>query len=450
MPAKRKAFPLILILLSAIIALCGCTVEIYDLQPVLPTVLTPTPFRTATPVSRQALPLLDALATSTPPIHLAPTPVTVQTAVDILDVRMIDGGIGWAIAHLPNGIGKLIVRTIDGGETWENVTPPELIYDNLGRNLEPAAYFIDANQAFILYWETDRWTPERGVQVYRTRDAGASWTPFDLPIEGYTLQQFSDVKIRFLTPQFGWIFATLSRTSDLQFVGLYTTVNGGDSWNMMISSDSTNMPPKGIKNGAVFRNAAEGWISGTNPSDSPGTMLYQTKDGGNRWAAVPLPDPVGDGVPSDLFTSGIYSCEMSVPVFVDILYQYAWSRVACRGGSIDGQIAFVYWTYDSGATWLSYKLPAAVGHLTFYGIYQGWYSVPNDGEDPSFPFKILTTQDGGSTWMTIANTAWDSRLQFITPAIGFGIVDFQGRAAFVKSTDGGYNWVQSFPMLNPD
>ena len=56
MPAKRKAFPLILILLAAIIALCGCTVEIYDLQPVLPTVLTPTPFRTATPVSRQALP----------------------------------------------------------------------------------------------------------------------------------------------------------------------------------------------------------------------------------------------------------------------------------------------------------------------------------------------------------------------------------------------------------
>ena len=72
MPAKRKVFPLILILLAAIIVFCGCTVEIYDLQPVLPTVLTPTPFRTATPVSRQALPLLDALATSTPPIHLAP------------------------------------------------------------------------------------------------------------------------------------------------------------------------------------------------------------------------------------------------------------------------------------------------------------------------------------------------------------------------------------------
>ena len=35
MPAKRKAFPLILILLAAIIVFCGCTVEIYDLQPVL-------------------------------------------------------------------------------------------------------------------------------------------------------------------------------------------------------------------------------------------------------------------------------------------------------------------------------------------------------------------------------------------------------------------------------
>lgn len=446
----RRRFRLLMMILMLFMPLIlnGCTIEIYDLQPVLPTGVTPTALQTATPVERQSN-LLSSLFTSTPPIHLAPTSIAQPTAIEILDVTMINGGTGWGIGHLPGGVGKLIIRTTDGGENWTNVTPPDLLYQSAARSLEPAAYFLDANQAFILYWEIDKWSPEKGVQVYRTRDGGASWTPVPLPIEGFTLQQFRDVEIRFLTPQFGWIFATLSVTQDLQFVGLFTTVNGGDSWNTMISSDSTNMTPKGIKNGAVFRNATEGWISGKNPLDSPGTLLYQTKDGGNSWNVQTLPPPVGADVPADLFTSPAFSCDMSVPVFVDVQYQYAWSRVVCGGGTLAAPVAFVYWTYDSGASWRSFKLPAAEGNLTFYGIYQGWYSVANEGAEDTFPFKILSTQNGGQDWTSIANTAWDSRLQFIAPAIGFGIVEFQGRPAFVKSTDGGYNWVQTFPMLRP-
>lgn len=445
----QKFRSILIILLSALL-LSGCGVEIYDLQPVLPTEITPTAIRTVTQVVRQDQGAIGALFTATPPIHLAPTSITERTAIEILDVTMINGGVGWGIGHLPNGIGKLIVRTVDGGETWKNVTPAEILYQNGGRNLEPSAYFIDVNQAFILYWETDRWSPDKGVQVYRTRDGGETWTDVDLPLSGYTLLQFKSVQIRFLTAQFGWIFASLGQTQDLEFIGLYTTVNGGDSWNTMVSSDSTNLTAKGTKTGAVFRNATEGWISSKTTADAPGTVLYQTKDGGNSWAAQPLPQPTEDNVPTDLFTNPAYSCELSVPTFVDINYQYAWAKLVCSGGNLKEPVGFVYWTYDNGASWHEYKLPTAEGHLTFYGIYQGWYSVFNEGGDPMLPYQILSTQNGGETWETIANTAWDSQLQFIAPTVGFGIVEFQGRPAFVKSTDGGYNWNQSFPMVSPD
>jgi hypothetical protein len=43
----------------------------------------------------------------------------------------------------------------------------------------------------------------------------------------------------------------------------------------MVSPDSINLPSKGGKNGAVFRNATEGWISGSNAKDDP-VVYYGT------------------------------------------------------------------------------------------------------------------------------------------------------------------------------
>ena len=91
----QKFRSILIILLSALL-LSGCGVEIYDLQPVLPTEITPTAIRTVTQVVRQDQGAIGALFTATPPIHLAPTSITERTAIEILDVTMINGGVGWA------------------------------------------------------------------------------------------------------------------------------------------------------------------------------------------------------------------------------------------------------------------------------------------------------------------------------------------------------------------
>ncbi|NMB92753.1 MAG: hypothetical protein GYA26_00905, partial [Flexilinea flocculi] len=59
------------------------------------------------------------------------------------------------------------------------------------------------------------------------------------------------------------------------------------------------------------------------------------------------------------------------------------------------------------------------------------------------------TSNGGVDWNVISRTAWKSKLHFITPVIGWGIVEYQGRNAMVKTEDGGFTWSQILPMVNP-
>ena len=111
-------------------------------------------------------------------------------------------------------------------------------------------------------------------------------------------------------------------------------------------------------------------------------------------------------------------------------------------------VSILYWTYDRLSTWRTLRLPVAEGDLSFYGIEYGWYAVQNaPGSD--FPYQILFTEDGGENWRTAAQLAWDSRLQFITPSIGFAIATYMGMPALVRTNNSGFAWEQVFAFINP-
>jgi hypothetical protein len=151
---KPLSFFLFVVLFT--ISISGCKVRIFDLQPIIPTIPSPTVYTTPTIVMRQTNPPEPAI-TNTPPIHLAPTQILQMTAIDILDLVMINGAEGWGIGKIPQGEGKIVVRTSDGGVNWKNVTPYEAIYANVGKDVEISTYFLDANRAWILFWETNQW-----------------------------------------------------------------------------------------------------------------------------------------------------------------------------------------------------------------------------------------------------------------------------------------------------
>lgn len=386
--------------------------------------------------------------TNTPPIQLGPTKVTEKTAIELSELVMINGASGWGVAHIPGGVGQMIVRTQDGGLSWRNVTPAQLITRYGNRNVTVKSYFLNTTNAWIIYHDEENWTSERGVSLWLTIDGGSVWEEVALPLDGYSAQHFQKIQIAFLDDQIGWIFASLGSSQEREFIGLYTTHDGGKNWSVMVSSDSANLSSKGMKNGASFRNAAEGWISGSNAPDEPGVLLWRTMDGGNTWTTQILPPLEAENLPPGYLSDGNTHCTLTPLKFVDFQFQYAWTKMRCQDGLLAEPVAVIYWTYDSGATWRMFRLPKADGDAVFYGIYQGWYSQAA-GEGSATPYEVQITMDGGSSWSIAAQTAWKSSLQFITGTIGWGIVEYQGRLAMVKTGDAGRSWEQIYPLLIP-
>ena len=431
----------ILLAIGILLLICGCSVRIYDLQPIIVGTNTPLPTRPVqafvgtTPtssVSSQA---------PTPPIHIAPTAITTTTDVNILEINMIDGGTGWGIGLIPGGQDKLVLRTTDGGQNWKNVTPSQVMYENAGKTVDVSGCFRDENHAWVLFRETGANDSQAGVRIWYTSDGGSSWDFSVLPEEGYTIQHFTDPKISFLDTQTGWIFAGLGGADARQYVGIYTTYDGGRNWTAMVTSNSGNLPSTGKKNGVLFRNTLDGWVSCENTAAEPDTLLWQTFDGGNTWFKQYLPAPYGINIPDGLMSDPNIRCSLSVPRFVDAQSQYAWAVLHCSGGSLSEPVAILYWSYDRLSSWKTYRLPAADGALTFYGIEYGWYSVATPpGSDNPNPYEILFTEDGGENWRPAVYTLWDSRLQFITPSVGFGIAISGGRPWLVTSSDSGFHW----------
>ena len=440
----------LLFFLSGILLLASaCSVQIYDLQPII--VGTNTPLPTVTPVrafvNNTPTPVREVSA-STPPVHLAPTPISQRVSVNILEITMVDGGIGWAIGRIPGSKDKLVLRTTDGAENWKNVTPSQVIYDSAGMVTEAVGCFRDADHAWLIFQDENSFDAKKGIRVWYTEDGGQTWSSADLPVSGTSVQYFSDPKISFLDTQTGWIFAGVAKIEGREYNGLYTTYDGGKSWTAMVSSNTGNLSSATRKNGAVFRDNLEGWITGENAMSDPSAVLWHTFDGGNTWYQQLFPEPWGLNIPAGLLSDPSISCSLGIPKFVDFQYQYAWTVLKCSGGSLSEPVSILYWTYDRLSTWRTLRLPAAEGDLSFYGIEYGWYAVQNaPGSD--FPYQILFTEDGGENWRTAAQLAWDSRLQFITPSIGFAIATYMGMPALVRTNNSGFAWEQVFAFINP-
>lgn len=428
----------------------ACSVRIYDLQPIIVGTDTATP-TTQTKETFAAVTPSPAIrsATATPPIHISPTEITEPISVNILDIAMIDGGTGWGIGQIPGKSDKMVLRTGDGAATWKNITPPEAIYDQAGKIRDIAYCFRDELHAWLMFYAPDGSFSSEELRVWSTEDGGQTWESSPLPLAGYGIQFFTSPQIGFLDSQTGWLFAHIGKTANREYIALYTTYDGGRNWNAMVTSDSGNLSSLGRKNGAVFRDTLEGWISSQNTAEEPDMILWHTMDGGNTWFKQPVPAPYGYNIPDGLLIDPSYTCRFSTPKFTDTMYQCAWAVLRCAKQDAGEPVSILYWTQDRLVSWKTLRLPAFDGDLSFYGIEYGWYAVSTTpGSD--FPYEILFTEDGGENWRTASRLAWDSRLQFITPAVGFGIATYNGQPALVKTMNSGFSWEQIFPIVTSD
>ena len=384
---------LLLLLLSA----CGTTASTPTVaQPAEP----PPTQQPSTEIPPTPIPDTPAPAAINAPIVEAPALVTIHF-LNELD--------GWGVTNTQ------IVRTNDGGITWYNVTPPNV--SQAGYYL--SAFVLDNEHVWIQVPDMTNY-PNAGT-LYRTSDAGVTWTFVTTP--------FSGADMTFLDNNNGWVFSDLGAGAGSQAVAVYQTTDGGTTWTQTYTNDPNqptakdSLPLGGIKSGLTPLNMKTAWVSGVVYSD--GTVyLYRTDDGGANWSQVTslsLPpvaqntqisfDPVHFVTAQDAFvTVHIPSDQTQMAVFVSNDAGNTWSftpTLIPEGGSADFLSATeaviyngkqFYVTHDAARTWSVVPSDPAFSDtfamMDFVNTSTGWVITLDSNNHRS----LFRTTDGGVTW----------------------------------------------------
>ena len=409
-------------------------------SPVNPASPTPPP-ETSTPAMATATPTFPPVITATPQPATATPAVTLTSppGVKIDVIKMIDVDSGWAVGQYISTTTDDILRTADGGNNWRAVTPPEP-----NRNGKHAvAFFLDANHAWVNYSVQPSGSPPAAFSVWRTTDGGASWDPVSTSLSGLTMDSFTTSQIGFSDANHGWLMSILGAGMSHTYFAIYTTVDGGASWTLVVSPDKNNADMACSKSGVWFRDADHGILSGNCYGVVKGLYLYATEDGGENWAPLDLPAPASM---SDAFTSESTACGADAPYFFD--GSHGMLMVTCANMNEDQPSRWIYRTSDGGASWGSSPMPRPYGGYYFLNPQKGWYLGQTDPAAFS-DVNVYQTGDGGKNWDKVSGTQWGGVLYFVDENNGWVIAKSDSGQAFVRTYNGGLSYALLTPHLAP-
>ncbi len=399
---------------------------------------TATEVPSSTPEAETATPETGGPAIN-PIVHLAAgQPVTVTT------IHMLDATTGWAVSQAEGDPDDHVLRTADGGLTWRDVTPPE--------NTDPAAplgngattFFMDANTAWAAYYDRTIGPVTTSPVVWRTTDAGKTWTQSQ-PLDVKDAAFYSPSDIVFVDTRSGWLMAHVDAGMMHDYVFVFATADGGQSWEQVVDPFKDNLPQGCGKNGMTFVDAKTGWVMGDCQGVQPGPpYLQKTTDGGRTWQALALPPPPDR---ADLFTRDDAACGAYALKFFSP--QSAVMAVKCLFFTTNPlrTDSFLYTTTDGGQTWRSSASPAS--QVTFLNPNVGWALTAGDPNNPAAPRDLYQTGNSGQTWTKIKSVNWDGQLDFVTDQEGWTAAKAGDAVALVHTTDGGKTWKEIKPQIAP-
>jgi photosystem II stability/assembly factor-like uncharacterized protein len=336
-------------------------------------------------------------------------------------IDMMDSQSGWAW----RGISQLY-RTDDGAATWHEVHLQ-------GRMQVTGASFLDGQEAWL------PGVPDADVQqpVFHTLNGGMTWSKLG-SLPGPNLE------LHFHDAHLGWALNGMGAAGNI-FYRAYQTTDGGQTWSRLEVTG-----PGGADSGAMagsihimtgdslaFMPPSMIWIASGFGIATPYAGLKLSQDGGRTWQDL---NPV---LPADL-GNGHTPVITSPPQFVTDQDAFLPVRVG------DREVFFA--SHDAGASWslLPPVLPAGrmMASAQFVNLTDGFTTCGAE---------LCATQDGGKSWQSIAapfpfgpagGDAFISQFDFVDGVTGWGmLMDQQGNAALLKTTDGGHTWIRLQPRL---
>jgi len=275
---------------------------------------------------------------------------------------MFVGGNGWAT----NLDQSAFYSTINFGEHWLIVTPEGLSEQSSGAGVFTS--FPNSEIGWICKSAT-----EASATLYSTIDAGRNWEVFNL--------NFACGQMSFINAEEGYILSDLGVGAGSQYVSLYHTADGGQTWDLRFSHDPADpddhgLPTGGIKSYFAFLSSDIGLVAGSEPV--PGLVyLFRTADGGVSWNSSEC-----TGLPID------ENQETSVDNIIRINPTSA--VLPIRSYLADGNsVTYFCSSTDAGESWNYVGMLENVEFLDFGTLSTG---VAYGQE------KMFQTEDGGATW----------------------------------------------------
>jgi photosystem II stability/assembly factor-like uncharacterized protein len=319
------------------------------------------------------------------------------------------------------GAGGGVWRTNDAGRTWNPVFDSQPIASIGAIAIAPS----DPQIIYVGTGESDmRSQISYGNGMYRSADAGKTWTPIGLPDS----RQIARILIDPRDPQKLFVAVLGHPYGPNTERGVFHSSDGGKKWKRVLFHDENTgaidvaLDPANPKiiYAALLQTRRPPW-SIYPPSKGPGSGLYRSKDGGDHWDHL-----TGHGLPSeDLGRIGIAFAPGN-PRRIYLI--------------IDAKDGGLYRSDDSGENWLRVS-----GDHRIWG--RGWYfcEVSVDPKDPDTVYVpntgLYRSRDGGKTFAVIKGAPGgdDYHQLWIDPEDGRRMI-LASDQGVVVSHNGGETW----------
>ncbi len=336
-------------------------------------------------------------------------------------VLTVTGVKGDPLTYYMGAAGGGVWKTENGGTTWENKSDKDFNVGTIG------AIAVSQSDPNVVYVGTGE-APIRGVTtshgdgVYKSTDAGETWTHIGLPKAG----QISKVQIHPTNPDTAYVAVQGNIWGPTEERGIYRTKDGGLTWEQVLkvndrtgggdlSMDPTN--PR-ILYAAMWQHGRTPWYI---ESGGPDGGIFKTTDGGDNW------EKLSGGLP-----------EMIGKVGVDVSASNPKRIYAVVEGDMYSEDGGVYRSDDGGKSWNN----VSSGRLTHT---RAWYynhitADPVD-EDTVYVMNVpfLKSIDAGKTWAIISLPHGDTHDTWINPTNNKNMINANDGGATV-TYDGGKTW----------
>ncbi len=311
-------------------------------------------------------------------------------------------------------VGGDVWKTQNAGETWKNISDGYFKTSSVGAIAvapsDPNVIYVGMGEHAVRGVMTSH-----GDGVYRSVDAGNTWTHIGLPKS----RAISRIRVHPSDPDLVYVAVQGAPYGPTEERGVYRSLDGGQTWQKLLYVGETAgaadlaMDPRNprILYAAFWDHLRYPWQV---RSGGPGSGLYKSTDGGNNWEAINegLPDLLG---------------KLSVDVSADSDRLYAIVEADPGGG--------LYRSNDAGESWTLVNESWTIRARAWYYI-----EVFADPVNPDVVYVLdapmTKSVDGGKTFNRIRTPHGDHHDLWINPDNPKNMINANDGGAHI-SFDGG-------------